>query len=154
MRNLLRIARAISEAVRSPADALLLMQIAVFIARLPDSVRRSNVGVFFARLESAPRPRSATIEESYTRIARLRSACLSLPRLWRRDTCYIRAFTLLRFLDPGTHRLRVHFGVEQPLVDGDRLRGHAWVSVNERPFEAPEAVYHGRVRELPIDGAF
>ena len=153
MRNIVRTARVVARAVRTPADALLLIEIAVFIARLPASVRRSNVATFFARLQSAPRPKSRTLEQSYTRIARLRNACLALPRLWRRDTCYIRAFTLVRFLDPGTHAVRVHFGVEQPQAVGDRLRGHAWVSVDGRAFDAPDAVYERRVREVPIDVA-
>lgn len=152
-RNLVRIMCALARAVRSPADLLLLTEMTIFIARLPVRLRRSNITTFFAQLESAPRPRSLTIEQSYARIARLRSAALSLPRLWRRDTCYIRALTLLRFVDPGTHRLRVHFGVEQPQSKGDRLRGHAWVSVDDRAFEAPDAVFQQRVRELPIDVA-
>ena len=153
MRNLVRTAGVVAQAIRSPSDAVLLVDIAVFIARLPGRVRRANVADFFSTLERAPRPRSATIAESYARIARLRGACLALPRLWRRDTCYIRALTLFRFLDPGAHQLRVHFGVEQPQSAGDRLRGHAWVSVDGRAFEAPDAVYDQRVREVPIDVA-
>jgi hypothetical protein len=80
----------------------------------------------------------------------LRNACLGMPRLWRRDTCYVRALTLYRFLDPGEHRVRVHFGIEQPQSKDDRLRGHAWVSVDGRPFEAPEAVGARRIHEVPL----
>ena len=141
----------IARALRSPADAWLMIRMGLFIAWLPANVERSNVGHFFRELEMAPRPRAQTIELSYDRIARLREACLSMPRLWRRNTCYIRSFTLLRFLDPGEHRVRVHFGVEQSQSKAERLRGHAWVSVDGRPFEAPEAVFQGRIHEMPID---
>ena len=147
----LRTVTVIAQALRSPADAWLMIRIGLFIALLPANVRRANVACFFRELETAPRPRAPSIELSYDRIARLRAACLSMPRLWRRNTCYIRAFTLLRFLDPGEHRVRVHFGVEQPQTKEERLRGHAWVSVDGHPFEAPEVVFEGRVHEVPID---
>ena len=153
MRLFLRCVRIIAQAVRSPGDALLLLEIGAFIVRLPANVGRTDVPAFFRRLELAPRPKARSIEGSYARIARLRDACLSMPRLWRRDTCYIRAFTLFRFLDPGEHRMRVHFGVEQPQSKTDRLRGHAWVSVDGRPFEAPQAVYERRIHEVPFDAA-
>jgi hypothetical protein len=141
----------IVRALRSPADGWLMIRMGVFIAWLPAKMRRSNVVHVFRELATAPRPRAQTIELSYDRIARLRAACLSMPRLWRRDTCYIRALTLLRFLDPGGHHVRVHFGVEQSQSRTDRLRGHAWVSVDGRPLEAPEVVFQGRIHEVPID---
>jgi hypothetical protein len=141
----------IARALRSPADGWLMIRMGVFIAWLPEKVRRTNVVHYFRELATAPRPRAQTIERSYDRIARLRAACLSMPRLWRRDTCYIRALTLLRFLDPGEHHVRVHFGVEQSQSKTERLRGHAWVSVDGRPFEAPDVVFQGRIREVPID---
>ena len=147
----MRAVGVIARALRSPADAWLLIRMGLFIAWLPANVRRSNVVGFFRELETAPRPKAQTIELSYNRVARLREACLSMPRLWRRNTCYIRAYTLLRFLDPGEHRVRVHFGVEQPQSKAERLRGHAWVSVDGLPFEAPEAVFQGRIHEVPID---
>lgn len=154
MKRAIMFARAvgiIARALHSPADAWLMIRMGLFIARLPSKVRRSNVKHFFRELETAGRPRAQTLESSYARIARLREACLSMPRLWRRNTCYIRALTLLRFLDPGGHRVRVHFGVEQPQSKTERLRGHAWISVDGRPFEAPDAVFQGRVRPVPID---
>jgi hypothetical protein len=141
----------VARALRSPADAWLMIHMGLFIARLPEKVQRSNVASFFREIETAPRPRAQTIDQSFQRIARLREACLSMPRLWRRNTCYIRAYTLLRFLDPGEHRVRIHFGVEQSQSKSDRLRGHAWVSVDGRTFEAPDAVFQGRIHEVPID---
>jgi len=151
IRALARSARVLAQAVRSPGDALL--EIGAFIVWLPANVRRSDVPAFFRKMKVAPRPKARKIEHSYDRIARLRDACLSMPRLWRRDTCYIRAFTLYRFLDPGEHRVRVHFGIEQPQSKNERLRGHAWVSIDGRVFEAPEAVHDGRIHEVPIDVA-
>jgi hypothetical protein len=140
-------------ALRSPADALLMLRIGIFIARLPGNVQRSNVASFFRALEQAPRPKAPSIQDSYDRIARLRNACLCMPRLWRRNTCYVRALTLFRFLDAGEHRVRVHFGVEQPQSKAERLRGHAWVSVDGTLFEGPEAVNRRQIREVPIDAA-
>jgi glycosyltransferase involved in cell wall biosynthesis len=151
--DMLGCARVIAQAVRTPSDALLLCEIGAFIVRLPGNVRGSSIPVFLRRIEVAPRPKALTIENAYHRVARLRNACLRMPRLWRRDTCYIRALTLYRFLDPGAHCVRVHFGVEQPQSSTDRLRGHAWISVDGLPFEAPEAVHERRIHEVPLSHA-
>jgi len=150
VRQVVRSARLLAQAARTPGDLLLLLEIGAFIVRLPRLVRRSSVPAFFRELAVAPRPKARPIELAHARIARLRDACLAMPRLWRRDTCYVRALTLYRFLDPGEHSVRVHFGIEQPQSKGDRLRGHAWVSVDGRPFEAPEAVGEQRIHEVPL----
>jgi hypothetical protein len=44
--------------------------------------------------------------------------------------------------------MRIHFGVEPGVSATDRLRGHAWVTVDGALLEAPEPVLAGRVREL------
>jgi hypothetical protein len=129
---------------------VLLLEIGAFIVRLPGIVRRANVGVLLGTFEKAPRPKAPTIEIAHARIARFRDAWLALPGLRRRNTCYIRALTLYRFLDPGEHRVRVHLGIEEPSSPDQRLHGHAWISIDGRPFEAPEAVLERRIREVPL----
>jgi hypothetical protein len=141
---------ALRGGIRTPADALLMIEMASFIAGLPLKVSRSDVPTFFRRLERSRRPRAKTLLSGYWRIARVRDACLTLPRLWRRDTCYVRALTLYRFLDGRGSTVRVHFGVEQPASRGERLRGHAWVSVDGRLFEGPDAVRQRRIQEVPL----
>jgi hypothetical protein len=150
MRALVRCAKTIASVVHSPADALLFVQICTFIARLPELVRRTDVPTFFDRIAMAPRPKARSLEAGYRRVARLRDVALTMPRLWRRDTCYLRAVTLYRFLDSGGHRVRVHFGVEQPPSPQERLRGHAWISVDEAVLEAPDAVRLRRIHEVPL----
>ena len=150
IRALTRCANTIAAAVRSPADAVLFVCICAFIVRLRGDVRRLDVPAFFRMLRDAPRPRARSFERDYQRIVRLRDAALAMPRLWRRDTCYVRALTLYRFLDAGERRIQVHFGVEQPASSAERLRGHAWISVDGRLFEAPDAVRFRRVHEVPL----
>jgi hypothetical protein len=150
MRALLRCAKTISGVVHSPGDALLFVQICMFIVRLPAIVGRTDVQTFFERIGTARRPKARSFEAGYRRVARLREAALSMPRLWRRDTCYLRAVTLYRFLDGCGHCVRVHFGVEQPPSPQQRLRGHAWISVDDALFEAPDAVRLRRIHEVPL----
>ncbi len=47
-------------------------------------------------------PQVTDVFTSRTRIVRLRDAWLRLPRLRRRNSCYVRAFTLYGFVDAGT----------------------------------------------------
>jgi hypothetical protein len=108
------------------------------------------VPTFFDRIATAPRPRARSLEDGYRRIAGLRDAALTMPRLWRSNTCYLRAVTLYRFLDGGGRRMRVHFGVEQPPSPQERLRGHAWISIDDAVFEAPDAVRLRRIHEVPL----
>jgi hypothetical protein len=150
IRALVRCTKTIASVVRSPADAVLFVQMCTFMARLPAIVRRTDVPTFFERIATARRPKARSFDAGYRRVARLRDAALTMPRLWRRDTCYLRAVTLYRFLDNGGHRVRVHFGVEQPPTPQERLRGHAWISVDDAIFEAPDAVRLRRVHEVPL----
>jgi hypothetical protein len=69
-----------------------------------------------------------------------------------RDTCYLRAFTLYRFLEAGEAPVGIHFGIERPRQGGDRLRGHAWVTVDGQLLEGPEAVAAGAITEIPLEG--
>lgn len=149
-KKLVRRIHVLAQAVRSPSDALLLLEIGIFIALLPRSIGRSDIPMFLCEMDRARRPRALTIERAYERIARLRNACFVMPRLWRHDTCYVRALTLYRFLDAGEHCMQVHVGVEQAQLHTDRLHGHAWVSIDGQFFEVPAAVHERRIREIPL----
>jgi hypothetical protein len=153
IRALLRSVATVGAVVRSPSDAVLFVQICAFMVRVPAIVRRTDVPTFFRRIGSAPRPSAPSLDAGYRRVARLRDAALTMPRLWRRNTCYLRAVTLYRFLDGGDHHVRVHFGVEQPPTPYERLRGHAWISVDGTLFEAPDAVRLRRIHEVPLHAA-
>ena len=155
IRQGLHCAKMVAGVVRSPGDAILFLRICAFIVRLPGDLRRSaDVPSFFERIGRSPRPAAPTFDQAYVRVKRLRDAALAMPRLWRRNTCYIRAVTLYRFLDGGGRRVRVHFGVEQPVSAQERLRGHAWVSVDDAMLEAPDAVRLARIHEVPLHVAF
>ncbi len=56
----------------------------------------------------------------------------------RHNTCYIRAMTLYRYLDTESERLRLHLGVERRDDPAERLRGHAWVSLDGTIWRAPK----------------
>ena len=96
------------------------------------------------------RPAAADVVAARDRIARLRSAWLALPRLRRRNTCYVRALTLYRFLDAGGRDVGLHVGIERHQTD--RLRGHAWITVDGQMLEGPPEVEAGSIVEVNLGG--
>ncbi len=152
VKQLVRSANVLRKAIRTPGDVALTARIGFFILRAPRELARTNVPEFLERLRQASRPRARDLASGAERIKRLRGACLALPALWRRDSCYVRALTLYRFLDPGTRKVQVHFGVELPDPRMERLHGHAWVTVDHEMLEGPEAVAGGRIREITQRG--
>jgi hypothetical protein len=131
-----------------PADVGFALRIGWFIWRCPGDIERTDVTAYLASLQTAPRPQATDVFTSRTRIVRLRDAWLRLPRLRRRNTCYVRAFTLYRFVDAGTRDVRIHFGVEPDR--SDRLRGHAWVTVDGEMLEGPPEVTTGSIVEVNL----
>lgn len=113
-----------------------------FMARAPRRMARTQLPRFLARL--ADQPRSGA---DYRRIARLTRRWLRVPGMGSRDTCYLRSLVLFRFLDPGGGDLRLHFGVDEP-KEGERLHGHAWVSLDGRALNPPGSMAEGRLREI------
>jgi hypothetical protein len=74
-----------------------------------------------------------------------------VPGLRSRDTCYVRALTLYRFLDPGTHDVQLRVGVEWHDRPGGVLRGHAWVTLDGQVLEGPpEADAHQRLQLVEL----
>ena len=137
--------RAFRRLVRRPGDIPLLATIGWFVATLPKRIERApDVEQLLRDLRGAKWPRA-----SQERVARLRGWWL-WKRFGDRNTCYVRALTMYRFLDAPPDQLRLHMGIEESDASHDRLHGHAWVSVAGRIVEGPEQALAGRVREIPL----
>ena len=134
--------------LRQPGDWLLGLRIGWFLWQLPPQMEQLALPVLLERLRTAPRPPAADAVGAVARIARLRQPWLNHPPLASRNTCYMRALTLYRFVDPRGRALRIHFGIEPGVDARDRLRGHAWITVNDEVFEPPDPLLAGRVREI------
>ncbi len=137
--------------MRGGRDLVLFLRIGWFIRTVPADLDRQDIRRFLARIESASRPHARDVSDAHRRIVQLRSIWLSRSFFRDRDNCYLRALTLFRFLDPGRSDLKFHFGLEPPRFDGDRLRGHAWVTLDGTMLEAPPDVAIARVREVRLD---
>jgi hypothetical protein len=137
-------------AIRTPGDAALALRIAFFALRAPRELERADVPSYLDTLRRAERPQSADRETSQRRIVRLRNGVLALPRLWRRNNCYLRALVLYRFLDAPDGDVRLHLGIEER-ESAEHLHGHAWVTVDGEVVEGPEGVLLERLREIPVD---
>lgn len=128
-----------------------MVRIGWFVLRLPAHVERSHLTGFLTRLEAAPRPTARDPWLGAERIARLRHPWLRLPGLRSRDTCYVRALTMYRFLDCGTHEMQLRVGVEWFDHPGGVLRGHAWVELDGSVLEGPpEADAHDRLNLVEL----
>lgn len=128
----------------SPADLALAVSVGIFLARLPSLLGKTDLRSFIASLRERRGQRA-----SRDRINRMLSLWLRIPALRNRNTCYGRALTTYRFLETdGT--LRVHLGIERRTNLQERLRGHAWVSLNGELIDPPEPVAQGRIREIPL----
>ena len=141
----------LSDTVRAPSDVPWLLRIGWFVLRLPTDVERTHLEDLLAKLERAPRPAAADARAGAERVARLRQPWLRVPGLRSRDTCYVRAITLIRFLDPGTHDVQLRMGVEWHDRPGGVLRGHAWVTLDGQVLEGPpEADAHDRLQLVEL----
>lgn len=140
--------RGFARTFHRPTDLVLAFRIGVFLWLLPRRLDRQPLDRLLRELASESRDGSSDLHADAQRISRLRQAWLASPLFRERNTCYIRALTLYRFLDDGRSSIRIHFGVEPGMNTEDRIHGHAWVTVNGDVFEAPEPLLSGRVREL------
>jgi hypothetical protein len=145
--------RVVRGALRHPRDIPLALRVGWFLLRAPADLDGHDLRAFLDRMRDAPRPRAADLRQGMQRVVRVRRACLSLPLLRRRDTCYLRALILYRFLDGGGQQVMVHFGVEPPRAPGERLHGHAWVTVDGELLEGPPDADLARVVEVNLSGA-
>lgn len=137
--------------VRTATDVPWMLRIGWFVLRLPSDVERNHLAGFLTRLEHAPRPAARDPWLGAERIRRLRQPWLRLPGLRSRDTCYVRALTMYRFLDRGAHEVQLRVGVEWFDHPGGVLRGHAWVEMDGSVLEGPpEADAHDRLRLVEL----
>jgi hypothetical protein len=134
--------------VRQPGDVVLALRIAQFLWSVPGNLDQTNLPSFLSRVRGAPRPPAPDVRAGVERIMRLRQPWLRLSAFGNRNTCYIRALTLYRFLDAGQAPMHIHFGVERGAIPDSKLGGHAWITVGGEIFEAPDPVVQGRVREI------
>ena len=144
---LLRLGRTL----RQRSDPVWLIRIGWFVTRLPTDLERTHLAEFLERLASAERPHARDPFASAERIVRLRTPWLRLPGLRSRDTCYVRALTLYRFLDAGDRDAQLMIGAEWFDRPGGVLRGHAWVALDGKVLEGPpEADDHGRLQLIEL----
>lgn len=143
--------RAIRFLAREPRNVYLALHIGLFIMSAHRRMARQTLPEFIAGLRRRSFPSAPRV--SSERVVRIRNAWLRQPWLRKCDTCYVRAMTLYRFLDAPDQRVRLHLGIEKRERTDERLRGHAWVSLDERMLEGPEAVARGRIREIPVPAA-
>jgi hypothetical protein len=116
--------------IRGTGDFALALRVGLFIWRAPTDLDAIALPELLAKLRAAPRPAARELAADIERIKRLQNAWLRLPFFRSRDNCYLRTFTFYRFLDPGGSDMRVHFVVEPSEKTGERLKGHAWVTVD------------------------
>ena len=126
--------------LKTPSDLVWIFRIGWFVFSAPADLERSNVTAFLRSLEQGPRPSATDPETSVERIVRLRSPWLHLPRLRARDTCYVRALTMYRFVDVPGHDVQFKVGAEWFDKPGGVLRGHAWVTIDGITAEEPPGV--------------
>jgi hypothetical protein len=132
--------------LRRPADVPLLLSIGAAILLTPLWIARANLRDPRSLRKSSmrlPVPRA-----DQNRILWLRGWWLNLPFFRRFNTCYVRAIVMYRFLQAPEEQLKLHLGIERRDDLRERLRGHAWVTLNGTALEAPTPVLEGRVREI------
>jgi hypothetical protein len=145
--------RVLRGALRHPGDVPLALRLGWFLLRAPTDLEDRDLRAFLAEVRDAPRPPAADAYQGMQRVVRVRRALLSLPILRRRDTCYLRALSLYRFLDGAGRQVAFHLGVEPPRKTGERLRGHAWVTLDGELLEGPPDADLARVVEVNLSGA-
>lgn len=142
------IGRGFARTFREPRDIVLALRIGAFLWTLPRRLDRQPLDLLLHDLARESRHGAGDLHSNAQRISRLRQAWLASPLFRARNTCYVRALTLFRFLADDGRAMRIHFGVEPGTDPGDRVRGHAWVTVGDEVLEAPEPLLSGRVSEL------
>lgn len=131
------------EVVREPGDLQLCVHIAAFIHRAPSLIAANELQSFVKSLRLQPAPRG-----NFERVKRLRTFLLGRRSFARANTCYVRALTLYRYLEAPDASIGLHIGIERRDRASDRLRGHAWVTLDGRMLEGPPAALEGRIREI------
>ena len=148
VRTFFRFLQFVRENIKQPSDIPLAIRIGYFIIMIPRNIARKDLPQLLHDFRGLQRPFGGETDAAVERIVRLRRLWLWLPILSSHNTCYVRALTLYRFLDSEKDEMQIHFGVEPGMNPNDRLKGHAWVTVNGRIMEPPEPVLSGRVTRI------
>jgi hypothetical protein len=114
-----------------------------FILRAPARLARTDLQLFLARVAAQPREAA-----DFIRVARISRRWLRQPGLRPRNTCYLRSLVLFRFVNPQNRDLCLHFGVDEPTAADTRQHGHAWITLDGIPWNAPSSFAEGRLREI------
>lgn len=146
---IMRFAKHLKRSVKDFREVPLLLRIGFFLLNGPRELGGIDLADFLHTLRNAQKARVGRSTAGFEQVVRLRQFWLSLPILRWRNTCYVRALTLYRFLDSGTGDLKIHFGVEPGARPYDRLRGHAWVTFDGHVLEE-FAVLEKSVREIYV----
>ena len=127
----------------SRARLPLWLAVGHFILRIPARLARMGLPEYLARIAAEPRA-----DADFPRIARILRRWLRQPGFRAANTCYIRSLIYFRFVNPHGRDLCLHFGVDQPSATDNRLHGHAWVSLDGVPWNAPASLRAGKLREI------
>jgi hypothetical protein len=137
--------------LKTPSDLVWIFRIGWFVISAPADLERSHLAEFLSRLRRGSRPLAKDPASAVERIVRLRSPWLHLPRLRARDTCYVRALTMYRFVDVPGHEVKFKVGAEWFDKPGGVLRGHAWVTIDGDTVEEPPGVDdHGALQLIEL----
>ena len=134
--------------VKRPSDISLALRLGYFVWRIPSDLRFTHLSHLLGKYGAASRPTAPSLDESLERILRLSKPWLRLPFFGSRNSCYLRALILYRFLDVGDGDMRIHFVVEPARDSTERLRGHAWVTVDGKVLDVQDPDVVRRSHEL------
>ncbi len=115
--------------IKMPEDVPLTLRIGYFIWRVPSELEITHLSGMLDQFRQAKRPHACDPDSGVERLMRLSEPWLRRSFFRARNTCYLRAMILYRYLDPGEKDMSIHYVVEPPRNSGDRLHGHAWVTV-------------------------
>ena len=146
----MRLLDRIRNKFREPTDLVFALRIGAFMWRVPKLMRPMKLEDLLDRVRDARRTTKGDVARDIERIIRLRSPWFRLPMLAPYNTCFMRALTLYRFLDASQRDLRLHFVIEPERSPGDRLRSHAWVTVDGEVVEEPDLRESGQVHEIYV----
>jgi hypothetical protein len=148
--NPINFARRVRRVFRDKSDIVLALQVGYFIFRAPTDLARHDVRRYLDGLSRRNQSPSSDVKSAVERIARFRDLWLRLPFFRNRNTCFLRALTVYRFLNASGVDVRIHFGIEQRDDPNQRLHSHAWVTADGARLESAGLNITGRLTEVPI----
>lgn len=132
----------------TPADIPLALQIGYFIWRVPSELEITHLSGMLDGFRQDRRPHASSLDAGVERLMRLSEPWLRRRFFRARNTCYLRAMILYRYLDSGGEDMSIHYVIEPPRDTGDRLHGHAWVTVSGEVLDVEDFSIIDRSREI------